>query len=70
MPVVGRFADHVGRKRTFLGGLVLFRIGSALSAFAPSLLLLSRGSRRGWAARWCSRSRSETPRASSATRRP
>ncbi|MCI3240110.1 MULTISPECIES: MFS transporter [Streptomyces] len=36
----GRLADHLGRKQTFLGGLVLFTLASALCAFAPSLPVL------------------------------
>ncbi len=33
---VGRIADLVGRRRVFLGGLVVFAIGSSLCAIAPS----------------------------------
>lgn len=36
----GRLADHLGRKQTFLGGLVLFTLASGLCAFAPSLPVL------------------------------
>ncbi|MFE2215063.1 MFS transporter [Streptomyces canus] len=36
----GRLADHLGRKQTFLGGLMLFTLASALCAFAPSLPVL------------------------------
>src|SRR3954447_6518403 len=36
----GRIADIVGRKRTFLLGLVVFGIASALCAAAPSVPLL------------------------------
>ncbi|WP_437595106.1 MFS transporter [Sorangium sp. So ce1000] len=38
--LAGRVADRVGRKRTFLGGLVVFIIGSALSGIAPNPALL------------------------------
>ncbi|MGA2519837.1 MAG: MFS transporter [Acidimicrobiales bacterium] len=34
--VLGSVGDHVGRKRVFLAGLVVFAIGSALSAFSGS----------------------------------
>jgi MFS family permease len=40
MLVAGRVADHVGRRRTFLVGLLIFALGSALCAAAPSLPLL------------------------------
>lgn len=36
----GRFADVVGRRRVFLGGVAVFTLGSALSAFAPSIAVL------------------------------
>ena len=36
----GRSADRLGRKRAFIGGLVLFTTASALSAAAPSVELL------------------------------
>src|SRR3954454_8833355 len=36
----GRIADIVGRKRTFLGGMVIFGFASALCAAAPSVPLL------------------------------
>ncbi|MFD5913994.1 MFS transporter [Streptomyces massasporeus] len=36
----GRLADHLGRKQTFLGGLVLFTLASGLCAFAPTLPVL------------------------------
>jgi MFS transporter, DHA2 family, methylenomycin A resistance protein len=35
--VVGRVADHVGRRRTFAAGLVVFAIGSTACAMAPGL---------------------------------
>lgn len=40
MLLAGRVADHYGRRRTFLVGLVLFGTGSALCAAAPTLPLL------------------------------
>src|SRR3954447_24211200 len=36
----GRTADRLGRKRSFIGGLVLFTVASALCAAAPSVELL------------------------------
>jgi EmrB/QacA subfamily drug resistance transporter len=36
----GRTADRLGRKRAFVGGLVLFTVASALCAAAPSVELL------------------------------
>ena len=36
----GRLADRAGRRRGFLGGLVLFVLGSALCGLAPSVALL------------------------------
>ena len=40
MIIAGRIADHYGRRDTFLAGLVLFGVGSALCAAAPTLELL------------------------------
>jgi len=37
---VGRFADMVGRKLLYVYGFILFVVGSALCALAPSLLVL------------------------------
>src|SRR5215212_10962676 len=36
----GRSADRLGRKRAFVGGLVLFTVASALCAAAPNVELL------------------------------
>jgi EmrB/QacA subfamily drug resistance transporter len=36
----GRLADRIGRKRAFLGGLVVFLVGSALCGLAPSVATL------------------------------
>src|SRR3954463_14151476 len=36
----GRTADRLGRRRSFIGGLVLFTVASALCAVAPSVELL------------------------------
>jgi EmrB/QacA subfamily drug resistance transporter len=36
----GRTADRLGRKRSFIAGLILFTVASALSAAAPSVELL------------------------------
>src|SRR4051794_32487210 len=33
----GRWADRIGRRRTFLGGLALFTLASAVCAAAPSV---------------------------------
>lgn len=40
VPAVGRFADMVGRKLLYIYGFVVFIVGSALCALAPSLPLL------------------------------
>ncbi|MFC5993702.1 MFS transporter [Pseudonocardia hispaniensis] len=40
MAVAGRLADHRGRREVFLGGLVVFGLGSALCAVAPTFGLL------------------------------
>ncbi len=37
----GRLADRVGRKRVFLGGIVLFLVASAACGFAPTVGLLT-----------------------------
>ena len=37
MVVAGRYADRTGRRRAFLGGLLLFVAGSALCGIAPSV---------------------------------
>lgn len=39
----GRAGDATGRRRLFLVGLALFVVGSAISAFAPSILALNAG---------------------------
>jgi MFS family permease len=36
----GSTADRIGRKRTFITGLVLFTIGSLLCSLAPALIWL------------------------------
>ncbi len=40
LPVSGRLADRVGRRRVFRIGLAVFAVGSALSALAPSAVIL------------------------------
>lgn len=40
MPIAGKLSDELGRKRTFLGAVVLFTTGSLLAAIAPSVYLL------------------------------
>jgi len=40
MPVVGRVADRVGRRKVLVTALVLFGVGSAACAFAPTIGLL------------------------------
>src|ERR1700743_1863814 len=39
----GRLADHFGRRRFLLGGVVVFTAGSVVCAVAPSLDVLVRG---------------------------
>jgi EmrB/QacA subfamily drug resistance transporter len=39
----GRMADHFGRRKFLLGGVVVFTVGSALCAIAPTLDLLVAG---------------------------
>src|SRR3954462_450815 len=41
----GRTADRLGRKRSFIAGLVLFTVASALCAAAPNVELLVAGRR-------------------------
>ncbi len=41
LPLGGRLADRLGRKRVFQSGLVLFAISAVLSAVAPSVWLLN-----------------------------
>ncbi len=40
LPLSGRLADRMGRRRIFRAGLVTFAVGSVLSAVAPSVLVL------------------------------
>ncbi len=40
IPIYGRLADLLGRKRVFFFGATLFLIGSTLCGFAPSMLML------------------------------
>ncbi|HET8579126.1 MAG TPA: MDR family MFS transporter [Methylomirabilota bacterium] len=40
MPIWGRLADQLGRRRTFLAGLTLFLLGSALSGLSRSMTQL------------------------------
>jgi MFS family permease len=40
LPIFGRLADIVGRKLLYIGGFLLFVLGSGLCGFAPSLPLL------------------------------
>ena len=40
MPVVGRVADRFGRRKVLVTALVLFGVGSAACAFAPTIGLL------------------------------
>ena len=37
MPIWGRFSDQLGRRRTYLAGLTLFLIGSALAGLSQSM---------------------------------
>ena len=39
----GRVADRAGRRRTYLGGLVVFALGSVVCGFAPTLEVLLAG---------------------------
>jgi EmrB/QacA subfamily drug resistance transporter len=39
----GRIADRAGRRRTYLGGLAVFALGSVVCGFAPSLPILVAG---------------------------
>src|SRR4051794_38977246 len=49
--LTGRIGDLVGRKRVFLGGLVIFTVASALCGMAPSggALIAGRGRQGGGA---------------------
>ena len=40
LPLSGRLADRMGRRRIFRAGLVAFAIGSVLAALAPTVLVL------------------------------
>ncbi len=40
LPISGRLADRLGRRRVFRVGLLLFAVGSALSALAPVAIVL------------------------------
>ncbi|WP_329344551.1 MFS transporter [Streptomyces sp. NBC_00663] len=43
MIIGGRFGDILGRRRMFLAGLVVYAVGSALTAVAPTLWVLTLG---------------------------
>lgn len=43
MPVYGRLSDAVGRRRLILAGIVIFAIGTAMTALAPNLAWLMTG---------------------------
>src|SRR5687767_15189683 len=40
MPIAGKLSDELGRKRVFMGAVVLFTTGSLLAAIAPNVYLL------------------------------
>ncbi len=40
MPIVGRLSDELGRRKVFVGGLVLFALASLACALAPHIYLL------------------------------
>ena len=40
LPTIGRLSDRFGRRRAYIGGFVLFGIGSVVAATAPSFALL------------------------------
>src|SRR5919202_2899373 len=40
VPIVGKLSDLYGRKPFYMGGIVLFSVGSALAGLAPSFWFL------------------------------
>ncbi|MBF0280830.1 MAG: MFS transporter [SAR324 cluster bacterium] len=40
MPIIGRIGDMIGRKTIFIGGFVIFAIGSVLCGFSPNVYWL------------------------------
>jgi MFS family permease len=48
----GRLADHFGRRRFLLAGVLIFTVGSALCAISPDLALLIAGRGSGRTGSW------------------